>query len=615
MATQAESTTARETSVGLKTGRRDLFIVALTAIVVRALYFWERAGTESFWLPIVDSEVFDSIARNFAGGGGGSTQDWYFHGVGYPTVLGSLYWLFGSSMAGAKAVQLAFGAVTAVLTCVLGRSIFDRRVGLVAGLIVALYAPLFFLEGELLDAGWSALAAVSLVLLTLKAVETRNWKWGLCWGLLAGASVLLRATFLPFVVLALIAMMLQARRAGQAGRYGWVFAAFGPVLVILAGAGFGALRSSGHFSFLPSAAGLNLFLGNNPDSCRTLAMRPGFDWNVLVRMPTRAGVDGIWNKSHWFTHEAFSYALHSPGSFVAGLFRKTASLFVSRELPRNLDIYLFRQDSIVLSVGVWKAGSFGFPFGLLLPLAAVGAVFERRRIPGAFWMMLGSYAAALVAVFVVGRYRIALVPLLAILAAAGAFAVAKVVRARDRASIGRAAAVAALALIVTVAPWRFCAERVDMRPELVYMLASAHKRQGDVEAAERGYREALTIDPTYFEARHDLGRLLTATHRLPEAIAELSAASAQHPDHVPLLLDLAVALGQNRQIDAAVDILERARRLEPKNAAVYSNLGMAAVSRGDFGRAVEAFERAVELDPGSAVYRENLERAMHDARR
>jgi hypothetical protein len=284
--------------------------VALTAIVVRAFYFSERAGTESFWLPIVDSEVFDSIARNFAAGRVDSTQDWYFHGVGYPTVLGSLYWLFGSSMGAAKAVQLAFGALTAVLTCVLGRSIFDRRVGLVAALIVALYAPLFFLEGELLDAGWSALAAVGLVLLTLKAGETKNWKWGLAWGLLAGVSVLLRATFLPFVVLALMVMMSRVRRAGPERRYGWLCAAAGPLIVILAGAGFGALRNSGHFSFLPSAAGLNLFLGNNPDSCRTLAMRPGLDWNLLVRMPTRAGIDGIWNKSHWFTHQALGYALH-----------------------------------------------------------------------------------------------------------------------------------------------------------------------------------------------------------------------------------------------------------------------------------------------------------------
>jgi Flp pilus assembly protein TadD len=174
---------------------------------------------------------------------------------------------------------------------------------------------------------------------------------------------------------------------------------------------------------------------------------------------------------------------------------------------------------------------------------------------------------------------------------------------------------AALAMIVTIAPWRFCAERVDLRPELVYMLASAHKRQGDADAAERGYRDALALDPTYFEARHDLGRLLLARHRLGEAIAELTTASAQHPDHVPLLLDLAVALGQNRQIDAAVDILERARSIEPNNAAVYSNLGMAAVSRGDFRRAVEAFGRAVELEPGSSIFRENLARAMHDAQR
>ena len=229
--------------------------------------------------------------------------------------------------------------------------------------------------------------------------------------------------------------------------------------------------------------------------------------------------------------------------------------------------------------------------------------------------MLGSFAAVLVMVFVVGRYRLTLVPILAVLAAAGAVAAVNAVRARDRASIIRMTLVASLALIVTLAPWRFCAERVDLNPELAYMLASAARRQGDVQGAERGFRDALALDPHYYEARYDLGRVLLATHRFREAATELEAAAAQRPEHVPLLLDWAAALGQGGQLNEAVDVLERARRIEPQNPAIYNNLGMAAIGRGDIERAVDAFGRAVDLDPGSRVYRENLERAMRGARR
>jgi hypothetical protein len=71
--------------------RRDLAIVAIVAIAARALYFVARAGTDSFQLPIVDADVFDKAARAFADGHPTSNDDWLFHGIGYPTLLGVLY--------------------------------------------------------------------------------------------------------------------------------------------------------------------------------------------------------------------------------------------------------------------------------------------------------------------------------------------------------------------------------------------------------------------------------------------------------------------------------------------------------------------------------------------
>ena len=95
---------------------RDLAIIAAVAIAVRALYFFARAGTDSFQLPIVDAELFDKAARAFAAGRPTSNDDWYFHGIGYPTILGVLYTLFDSSVLAAKAAQLALGVATPLLT-------------------------------------------------------------------------------------------------------------------------------------------------------------------------------------------------------------------------------------------------------------------------------------------------------------------------------------------------------------------------------------------------------------------------------------------------------------------------------------------------------------------
>jgi hypothetical protein len=139
----------------------------------------------------------------------------------------------------------------------------------------------------------------------------------------------------------------------------------------------------------------------------------------------------------------------------------------------------------VLKAGIWRAGFFGFPFGALLPLAVLGGIAGSRRIAWPLWLMLFSYGAVLVIVFVVGRYRIALIPVLAVLAARGLTFVSASVRSRRWTLPWSATVAVVVSVLLTVAPWRFCAERDDMRPELVYLLAVAHQHRGELKPAEQ----------------------------------------------------------------------------------------------------------------------------------
>jgi 4-amino-4-deoxy-L-arabinose transferase-like glycosyltransferase len=594
---------------------RPVLLVVTCAIAARAAYLFSRAGTDSFELPVVDAELFDAVARNFAAGRPGLTEDWFSHGVGYPLFLSLIYRLLTPSVLLAQGIQLLLGVGTSVATYFAARRVFGRTEGLVAGLIVAFYVPLIFAEGELLDGGLTALLAVTAVMLTLETAETGRWFWGVAWGAVGAIAVLIRATFLPFCVLALAALAVGAFRASSPRRLAGAACAGAVCGGLLLIAALVTSREAGRFTIMPAAAGLNLFIGNNAEGCRIVAMRPGLDWDLMVRMPLAEGVSGLWQRDDWFRRRALGFALHFPGRFLVGLGAKALALVGSREIPRNLDIYLFRPESWVLRAGVWKAGSFGFPFGVLLPLAVLGGVVGRRKIPWPFWLMLFGYASALVSVFVVGRYRIAVVPLLAVMAARGATFMATAVRSR-RWNLSWPAGVAVfLAFVVTLAPWRFCAERDDLRPELAYLLAAAHQRRGDLNRAEEGYKNAIRLRPAYFEARHDLGRLLSEEGRFPEAAAQLREAAKLRPSHAPMLIDLGVALGRSGDPAGAVEALEQALRFRPDDPAVYNDLGMVAVSRKDFQTAAAQFQKAVELDPTSPVYRRNLERASADARR
>jgi 4-amino-4-deoxy-L-arabinose transferase-like glycosyltransferase len=62
-----------------------------------------------------------------------------FFPVGYPAFLAALFALFGTSLATLKAANVALWALAAALAYVLGVQLGGRRVGLVGGLIVALY--------------------------------------------------------------------------------------------------------------------------------------------------------------------------------------------------------------------------------------------------------------------------------------------------------------------------------------------------------------------------------------------------------------------------------------------------------------------------------------------
>ena len=133
-------------------------------------------------------------------------------------------------------------------------------------------------------------------------------------------------------------------------------------------------------------------------------------------------------------------------------------------------------------------------FGLLLPLAAFGVCIARRA-GRRLWVPLAcalSLAASVVLFFVVGRYRMGLVPFLAPIAGAGLVELVALVRARRFAELGPPAACAAAAAVLAWAPLE---EPGDPRATTYSNLASELLRRADFAGAERWAREAVLALP------------------------------------------------------------------------------------------------------------------------
>ena len=91
------------------------------------------------------------------------------------------------------------------------------------------------------------------------------------------------------------------------------------------------------------------------------------------------------------------------------------------EIGSNLGIYFFREVSRVMWTLVWLTPWLGCPFGILLPVAVVGLLADMSRwrdlLP--LYAFLVVYSLSMILFYVNGRYRVPVIPILIVFAAAG----------------------------------------------------------------------------------------------------------------------------------------------------------------------------------------------------
>ena len=586
--------------------------IALLALLVRLVYLHESSGNPTFATPIMDSADYDDLARALLDGHAPQTS-LFWQPVFYPLFLAAVYKLTGASILAAKVIQAVVGALTCVLTQRLGRRVLGPRAGLLAGLITAVYGPLVFFEGELLATGWAAFWAVALVLLALVVGERRRPSLDWLLGGVAALSVITRPTFLPVVVVGAVWLaVVWVRRA-----YGWRRVGLGLAALV---AGFllialpvGALnyRMHAHFGILPASGGINFYIGNNPEASATIAARPGRAWRDLLAMPTEQGVrGGVWEEQRFFYERARSFAAGHPVAFGAGLLSKAVEFVSAREVPRSVDLYTFRQWSRVLSILAWKIGGFGFPFGVLLPLALLGIVHAWRRIPGVVWLLLVCYPLAIILVFCAARYRAPLVPIIAVLAAGGLCGLAELASTRRWRHLGIEAGIAAMLALAISLPGPFPAERINSAAELHQFLANRLFKEERLPEAITQYQEALRFAPADADIH---GKLAETLHREGDragAIEHYRAALQARPDSATNWALLGIALAETGALEDAVAAYREALRVDPKFARIHANLGGVLRELGRLDEAIAAYERSVQLAPREATLHYNLGAAL-----
>ena len=600
--------------------KKELLIssgIVVLALFVRFFYLYESSANPSFTMPVIDSQNYDNLARLVAAGKGMNLM-FFWQPFFYPVFLSGVYLVSNSSIICAKVAQLLLGCATCLLTYRLGKSVFDRRTGVIAGVITALYGPLVFFELELLASGWAAFWSVVLILLFIKTSSMKNMWLCMVLGTCGALSIITRPTFVPFFTAAVVWLAIVFYRAGHRWRriglrLGVILTGFLLIAIPVAGQNF---RVTGHFGILPGSGTINIHVGNNPNYTKTITARPGFGWEELVELPTRNGFTGNqWEQGKFFKQKILDYIFTEPLGFFRGLAHKTIQFLNSREIPRNVDVYLFGKWSRLLGLLTWKVGGFGFPFGLLLPLTMLGAAGYWRRIPVPLLLFVILYPLSIVLVFVAARYRVVVIPAMSVIAAAGLLNLIRIVRGLYWRRMVIICVFGVGIVLLSTLPGPFPEEQYNFEAEFYLAVAGTESDKGKNKEAVEHSLEALRLQPDIAGAHTTLGLAFQALGKLDDALSHHRQALKSNPSDFKTHNNLASVLTLMDKPDEAISHYRQALRIKPDNARLHYNLGVAFQLQGELDEAIDYLTRAVRLDPTFALSHQKLANALTESGR
>jgi len=583
-------------------GPRTAVTIGLLALAVRVFYLSESASSPLFDVPVVDALTYVEDARYLKDVSWLGRPAPFWQPPLYPYLLALIFTVGGEDLYPPRLVQALLGACTCVLVYLIGLRLFPRGVAIGAGLAAALYGPLIYFDGELLPTTLAIFLYLLLLGFLVAAPLSRRWPWMVA-GLLLGFSALAVANILLF----LPALIGWQWWVGNSDRR-WTAQQSALLLLgcslTIAPVTLRNYRVGDDVVLISHNAGINFYIGNNPDYDRTVFIRPGKDWAHLVEMPEReAGIDRPSRKSRFFFGRSWDYISADPLGYLSLLARKLYLFWRGDEVLRNLDPYFARNDSALLSALLWKRG-LAFPFGLVAPLALVGlAVFWRTRKGCSprgrlFLLFVLASMASVVLFFVTSRYRLPVTPLLLLFAAC---ALRALLVSQHRRKI--ILALPPLLLLSNAGTGAMDMEGDELQH---YWLGYAYEQKGMPSNAVREYNAARERRPDFQDVLLNLAALY-GEQRQPDKAATLYRQFLElYPHEAPVRYLLGNACLLARRYPEAIAAFEEIAIRRPGWAAIHGRLGYAYLMANQPGRAAEAYRRTLELKPDSSLVRYQL---------
>jgi 4-amino-4-deoxy-L-arabinose transferase-like glycosyltransferase len=471
----------------------------------------------------------------------------------YQVALGGLIRLLGEHLLPLRLFQTLIGTFTIALAYRIGRSLFDRQVGLGAALLVALWRPFVHLPVLLMTENLFIPLLLSAMLCLVESARSlsafaakassreglsvlRTPVWLFAAGVLLALATLTRSvTTLFFLVIPLWLIYLYHFR--------WRAAVL-PVVAFLLGAALlfvpWGLRNYGLYDRLlltDTMGGRNFNAANGGISEAQLALIP----NPVDRqaVAVRAGL---------------AHLLANPADLVGRIVPNASHILRLEETGRllgNLDDGLDSHAAagLLFDDGIWL---------VVVLCAIVGLSWTREWRTGSLLLLFIGYTFVLLVIvfFASVRYRWPLLPLLAPYAAYG-LRVAWTRRLSSFPAWRVALALSLCALALALIGWGYPARigQVTAR-EVALANASTDMRAGQWQLAARELQVAQQIDPDSLRVQLAWGDLYRGSGDFAQAIAAYRQAWELQGDSLPAQIRLGDAYRATGQNDLAAALLE-----------------------------------------------------------
>ena len=495
------------------------------------------------------------------------------HGPGYPFFLAGLLAVLGGSVMAIRVAQALVGALTCLFVARATTRWFGERAGLAAGTLLALYAPLIWIDVSILCEG----LLLALLAAAMWCLSTERHP--LILGLLLGAAALTRPSALFFLPLFLIAGAKTWRM--RAGMLAIVCAVIAPVTIANA-------RTTHAFLPIQAFGGMNFYLGNSPARDGLPSARPGGDWDRITPEAARNGALGPLEEDRYFTRKTWNEIAAHPAAWVKLVLAKSIRALQNDEIRDTHSFYFF--------AGAIPLLRFLPGFMVLLALGAMGGIVARReRQPQLILLAyIGLGIASCSLLVVAARYRL---PIVIGLAMFGGLAIERVV------ALARTRAWRELTMLVAVGLVVGAASRLWPHPpshnvsEELALSAGSLVKEGNVDAAEREGRKAVELDSTSALAWNALGMALKTRGDQTGAGAAFAQALALNDEYQRAHVNAGALADEEHDLARAAREYARAAAIDPHDPLAVQALAGVEIRRGDLGSARAAYEHLVLLQP------------------